>query len=149
VGLLCTEFFIGKTKKNKPSGYQCEEFSIYINEFAPRPHNSGHVTLNACTVSQFDVLARILLNVPLNQPRITAPGYFCMANLLGDLWLSKESNEINLSALKDQQELVDLVLYGKKEARRQRKMGHLVTYASTPELALQSADRIKASLMLE
>ncbi len=69
------------------SAFTIGEFDIYINEFAPRPHNSGHVTISSCNLSQFDALARILLDIPLVQPILCKTGYFCMANLLGDLWL--------------------------------------------------------------
>lgn len=152
IGLLCTEFFIAKTKTAGKAGSASLEHYIYINEFAPRPHNSGHVTINACSISQFDALARILLDIPLSQPRLLAPGYFCMANLLGDIWLKQnrsETGNLNLSALKANKDVIDLIIYGKKEPRPLRKMGHFITYDQQAEKALTSALAFKSELSKE
>jgi len=131
------------------TGVRCGDYSIYINEFAPRPHNSGHVTMSACNLSQFDALARILLDVPLSQPKLLAPGYFCMGNLLGDIWLQQNNNpgcELNLAALAQSAEVVDIVIYGKAEARSKRKMGHFVTYSLDAQQAIAAAQSFKERL---
>ncbi len=155
VGLLCTEFFIGRKSNAVSSPISVGEFDIYINEFAPRPHNSGHVTMASCTLSQFDVLARILLDLPLAVP-IPASNYsYCMANMLGDIWLAQgteNGDKINLGALANVEELMDIVLYGKVEARSGRKMGHLVTRAPTIDKAEAAAklarEKLKSSSCL-
>ena len=67
-GLLTIEFFLTKTKPRSESLVTVDGWHILINEFAPRPHNSGHITLQACDLSQFDILARVLAGVPLIQP---------------------------------------------------------------------------------
>ncbi len=149
VGLLCTEFFIAKKGNPNSSGIECGDFVIYINEFAPRPHNSGHVTISAFDMSQFDVLAHILLGLPLVSPHLLKPGYFCMANLLGDIWLKQNNNSepnLDLSARKNYPQIVDIVIYGKKEARIGRKMGHFVTYAQDAKEAIDSALSFRESL---
>jgi 5-(carboxyamino)imidazole ribonucleotide synthase len=148
-GLLCTEFFIAAEPVAPDTGRKFGEFVIYINEFAPRPHNSGHVTMSACTISQFDALARILAGVPLSSPNILAPGYFCMGNLLGDVWLAQSKNndqELDLSCLGDHPETIAVILYGKAEARSKRKMGHFITYALEAERALRSAQNFRSDL---
>jgi 5-(carboxyamino)imidazole ribonucleotide synthase len=146
-GLLTTEFFLTKTRARHGQGAECEGWQIYINEFAPRPHNSGHVTRIACTLSQFDALARVMLDVPLSQPKIIAPGTFCMGNLLGDVWLAQGRMELNLSAMANHPQVIDVVLYGKHDARAGRKMGHFVTYAESSDEALSSAKDFRESLM--
>lgn len=146
-GLLTTEFFLTRTTARHGQGAECEGWQIYINEFAPRPHNSGHVTRIACTLSQFDALARVMLDVPLSQPKIIAPGTFCMGNLLGDVWLAQGRKELNLSAMANHPQVIDVVLYGKHEARAGRKMGHFVTYAESSDEALSSAKDFRESLM--
>jgi 5-(carboxyamino)imidazole ribonucleotide synthase len=146
-GLLTTEFFITKTKARHGSGAECDGWQIYINEFAPRPHNSGHVTRIACTLSQFDALARVMLDIPLSEPKIIAPGTYCMGNLLGDVWLAQGRKDLDLSALANHPNVIDVVLYGKHEARAGRKMGHFVTYAEDSETALRSATEFRNSLI--
>jgi len=146
-GLLTTEFFLSNNPGNNSHGVQVGSWHIYINEFAPRPHNSGHVTMKACTVSQFEALARILLGVPLTQPHIVAPGYYCMGNLLGDVWLSQGSTgDLDLSPMCQFPEVIDVVLYGKKEPRSKRKMGHFITYANSAQAATGSAHSFREAL---
>ncbi|HEY9676885.1 MAG TPA: ATP-grasp domain-containing protein [Drouetiella sp.] len=148
-GLLTTEFFLTKSKARHASGTECDGWQIYINEFAPRPHNSGHVTRTAATLSQFDALARVLLDIPLTQPRTVAHGAYCMGNLLGDVWLAQgNKSELDLSALKDHPSVCDIVLYGKHEARAGRKMGHFVTHAATAEAALECAQNFRNALQM-
>jgi 5-(carboxyamino)imidazole ribonucleotide synthase len=119
VGVLCVEFFV------------LEDNSLVVNEMAPRPHNSGHYTLDACDQSQFDLQVRTLAGLPLVQPRAYCPAI--MLNLLGDIWLA-----FNDSPPWDQVLALSgthLHLYGKLQANRGRKMGHLnITGASVAEV---------------
>ncbi len=138
VGVLCVEFFV------------LADGSLVVNEIAPRPHNSGHYSQDACDVSQFELQVRTMADLPLTQPRLHSPAF--MLNLLGDLWFPKQlGSEPNYS--KSQVEPAwhqvlalpgtHLHLYGKREARVGRKMGHLNITAATPEaaraVALQAA----------
>ena len=118
VGVLCVEFFVLK------------DGALVVNEMAPRPHNSGHYTIDACDLSQFDLQVRALAGLPLVAPRQHSPAI--MLNLLGELWLARgakpeEPDWAAVLALPGTQ----LHLYGKLEARPGRKMGHLnITGAS-------------------
>lgn len=119
VGMLTVEFFL------KPGG------ELLVNELAPRPHNSGHATIDACTTSQFEQQVRAVCGLPLGDTTLLRPA--AMANLLGDLWPAEgEPAWERLLAHRD----VKLHLYGKTEARPGRKMGHLTALADTPEAAL-------------
>ena len=132
VGLLTVEFFIGTGRDGVKR--------LYVNELAPRVHNSGHVTRQACTVSQFDALARILAGIPVVQPEVHR-GAWCMGQLLGDVWLAqgRAGGALDLTAWKDFPDVVDVYVYGKREARANRKMGHYVVHADTPERAMERA----------
>lgn len=130
VGVLCVEFFVLK------------DGSLVANEMAPRPHNSGHYSLDACDVSQFELQVRTLAGAPLVAPRLHSP--CVMLNLLGDLWFragdeAREPDWAGVLALPGSH----LHLYGKAEARRGRKMGHLTVTAATAvdarAVALQAA----------
>jgi 5-(carboxyamino)imidazole ribonucleotide synthase len=148
-GLLCTEFFIAASDEKKRTGERAGKFTIYINEFAPRPHNSGHVTAAACTMSQFDALARVLLNIPLTEPKLLAPGHYCMGNLLGDLWSQQGKaahDDLDLSTLSQHPKVIDTVIYGKTEAKAKRKMGHLIAYADSAEEAEAAVKQARESL---
>jgi 5-(carboxyamino)imidazole ribonucleotide synthase len=128
VGVLCVEFFV------------LADGTLVVNEMAPRPHNSGHYTMDACDVSQFELQVRTLAGLPLTQPRQHSPAV--MLNLLGDLWFIGEDDgqpagEPTEPAWADVLALsgVHLHLYGKMEARRGRKMGHLnITGADIDEV---------------
>ena len=134
VGVLCVEFFV------------LADNALVVNEIAPRPHNSGHYSQDACDVSQFELQVRTMADLPLTQPRLHSPAI--MLNLLGDLWWAHASGA-NASQVEPawQQVLAlpgtHLHLYGKHEARVGRKMGHLNITAATPEaaraVALQAA----------
>ncbi len=114
VGVLCVEFFI------------LADDSLVVNEMAPRPHNSGHYTLDACDLSQFDLQVRTLAGLPLVQPRQHSPAI--MLNLLGDLWIDGVSPRWDqVLALPG----VHLHLYGKLKASKGRKMGHLTFTGAT------------------
>jgi 5-(carboxyamino)imidazole ribonucleotide synthase len=119
VGVLCVEFFL------KADG------SLLINELAPRPHNSGHFSFDACVTSQFEQQLRAVCGLPFGDPRQMSPA--AMANLLGDLWADGEPALTAALALPN----VKLHLYGKLEPRPGRKMGHLTALAPTTELALR------------
>lgn len=138
VGLLTVEFFLARANDGG--------LRVLVNEFAPRPHNSGHVTRNACSLSQYDALARVLLGVPLTEPEPLAPGAFVMGNLLGDVWLAQGRTTLDLSAWARHPRVVDVYLYGKREARPRRKMGHFVVHAPTADEALAAARAFRTDL---
>ncbi|MFA9477534.1 5-(carboxyamino)imidazole ribonucleotide synthase [Phycisphaerales bacterium AB-hyl4] len=121
VGLCCVEMFLTTTGE------------LIINELAPRPHNSGHLTIEAHRTSQFEQQVRTLCNLPLGSPHPIAPAA-AMANLLGDLWRDATHPPAWCEALADPD--VVLHLYGKPAARPGRKMGHLTACADTAEQAL-------------
>lgn len=160
-GLLTVEFFVGRSRGGPGGGARPgsrglplpgEEpgLQLFINEFAPRPHNSGHVTLKACTVSQFDALARILLDAPLHPPELIGPGVFCMGNLLGDVWLSQgragPETHLDLSAWRDFPDVLEVMFYGKREPRPRRKMGHFIARGPSGEVALGRARAFRQAL---
>jgi len=111
VGILCLEFFVTKDGR------------LLFNEMAPRPHNSGHLTFDACRTSQFEQQLRAICGLPLGSPDLIQPA--AMANLLGDLWTDGGPNWSAALAFPD----VKLHLYGKAEARPGRKMGHMTVLA--------------------
>ena len=126
VGVLCVEFFV------------LEDGSLVVNEIAPRPHNSGHYSQNACDISQFELQVRTLAGLALVQPRQHSAAV--MLNLLGDLWFTQSDTAQTppwdaVLALPG----AHLHLYGKQEAKRGRKMGHLNLTAATPEAARATA----------
>jgi 5-(carboxyamino)imidazole ribonucleotide synthase len=111
VGLLCIEFFVTRDGR------------VLVNEIAPRPHNSGHLTFDACRTSQFEQQVRAVCGLPLGSPELLQPA--AMANLLGDLWQDGEPDWAAALAVPD----VKLHLYGKASPRPGRKMGHLTAMA--------------------
>ena len=123
VGLIAVEMFI--TKENE----------ILVNELAPRPHNSGHYTMDGCDTSQFEQLVRVLAGMPIAEPKLHSPTV--MVNLLGEVWEDTGGNPDWAGALA--MPGVSLHLYGKKEARVGRKMGHINVVADTVEDALYIA----------
>jgi 5-(carboxyamino)imidazole ribonucleotide synthase len=143
VGVLCVEFFV------------LQDGSLVANEMAPRPHNSGHYSVDACDLSQFDLQVRAMTGAPLVAPRLHSP--CAMLNLLGDLWFDDEGNEregnegeggpdwSSVLALPG----VHLHLYGKAQARPGRKMGHLTVTAASAAEAKSVARQAAALLGLE
>jgi len=136
VGVLCVEFFV------------LRDGSLVANEMAPRPHNSGHHSIDSCDVSQFDLQVRTMTGAPLVAPRLHSP--CVMLNLLGDLWFQQGEAErapdwAAVLALPG----VHLHLYAKANARRGRKMGHLTVTAATTEQARAVALRAAAALGIE
>jgi 5-(carboxyamino)imidazole ribonucleotide synthase len=121
VGTLGVEFFV------------CDG-SLYVNEMAPRPHNSGHFTIDACVTDQFEQQVRALCGLPLGDPRLHSKAV--MVNLLGDAW--PEGKEPEWRVLFSQAGL-KLHLYGKHEARLGRKMGHFTVVGNEAEVALKAA----------
>ena len=130
VGTLCVEFFLTKDEK------------LLINELAPRPHNSGHLTFDACETSQFEQQLRAVCGLPLGSTEFYSPA--AMANLLGDVWANGEPNW--QKALESPN--VKLHLYGKSEARAGRKMGHLTAMADSAEKAVETVKKAKENLAL-
>ncbi|MEZ5718730.1 MAG: 5-(carboxyamino)imidazole ribonucleotide synthase [Burkholderiaceae bacterium] len=133
VGVLCVEFFV------------LQDGSLVVNEIAPRPHNSGHHSQNACDVSQFELQVRTLAGLPLAQPRQHSPAV--MLNLLGDLWFAHGDTAqpppwAEVLALPG----VHLHLYGKTLAKHGRKMGHLNITA--PTAAAARATALQAAALL-
>jgi 5-(carboxyamino)imidazole ribonucleotide synthase len=122
------------------------------NEIAPRPHNSGHYSIDACDVSQFDLQWRVLAGVPLVQPRQHSAAV--MLNLLGDLWFAEPPRAEPARPTEPDWPAVlalpgaNLHLYGKSAARPGRKMGHLTVTAADPAEARQTAQRAAALLGL-
>ena len=136
IGVLCVEFFV------------LEDGSLVANEMAPRPHNSGHYSIDACDVSQFDLQVRAVTGAPLVAPRLHSP--CVMLNLMGDLWFRHGERELApdwaaVLALAG----VHLHLYGKATARPGRKMGHLTVTAETAEAARAVALQTAALLGIE
>lgn len=129
VGVLCVEFFVGR------------DGSPMVNEMAPRPHNSGHLTIDAHVSCQFEQQVRAVCGLPLGSVRQFAPA--AMVNLLGDLWQTGEPDWARALSNSD----AKLHLYGKSEARPGRKMGHLTVLADTPEEAVARAVAARAALV--
>jgi 5-(carboxyamino)imidazole ribonucleotide synthase len=107
-----------------------EDGTLLINELAPRPHNSGHFSIDACVTSQFEQQLRAVCGLPLGSPELLRP--CAMANLLGEVWAGGEPDWSAVAAFGD----VKIHLYGKAEPRPGRKMGHLTAFGTTPDEAL-------------
>ena len=128
VGIICIEFFL------------TTDGQVLVNEIAPRPHNSGHLTIEACRTSQFEQQVRAICGLPLGEMAALSPA--AMANLLGDVWQAGEPNW--QAALADPH--VHLHLYGKAEARPGRKMGHLTALADSAEEATLRVEEARRKL---
>ena len=125
IGILAVEFFVS------------EDDMLYFNEMAPRPHNSGHYTKDACVTSQFEQQVRMMCGLTPGDTRLMSP--VVMVNLLGDLWLPDWGVIFAQSNIK-------LHLYGKTVARAGRKMGHFNVLAENVESAINSAEAVFAKL---
>jgi 5-(carboxyamino)imidazole ribonucleotide synthase len=134
-GLICVEMFL------------TTDGDLLINELAPRPHNSGHLTIEASSVSQFEQQVRALCDLPLAPMALRQPA--AMVNLLGDLWHNGEPRWADALETPG----VALHLYGKEEARPGRKMGHLTAIADSPQearrLGLQARQRLRPPRRVE
>ena len=128
VGVMGVEMFVTR------------EGAILVNELAPRTHNSGHFTIDACTTSQFEQQVRAICGLPLGDPRLLSP--VVMVNILGDAWANGAPKWDVLLA----EQAVHLHLYGKAEPRPGRKMGHFTVTARDADMALGFAQKIKARL---
>jgi 5-(carboxyamino)imidazole ribonucleotide synthase len=159
VGVLCIEFFILKDA----AGALSEKSELRVNEIAPRPHNSGHWSIEGSSISQFELQVRTLCRLPLAQPVQLAS--CVMLNLLGDLWLAPngagdDTGHSNADAAAGTQEKapnwaavlalpgVSLHLYGKAGARKGRKMGHITVTGASPEIAGSVALEVAQTLGL-
>lgn len=121
VGVLCVEFFVTRDGR------------VLVNEIAPRPHNSGHFTIDACVTSQFEQQVRAVCGLSLGDPSLIKPA--AMVNLLGDLWADGEPDWAAALAMPG----VKLHLYGKSDPRPGRKMGHITALADTVDEAAAKA----------
>jgi 5-(carboxyamino)imidazole ribonucleotide synthase len=129
IGVLCVEFFV------------LEDGSLVANEMAPRPHNSGHYSIDACDVSQFELQVRTLAGLPLTQPRQHSAAI--MLNLMGDLWFARGDaaqtpDWAAVLALPG----AHLHLYGKTSARKGRKMGHITITGSGIEAVRATTNQV-------
>jgi 5-(carboxyamino)imidazole ribonucleotide synthase len=127
VGVMAVEFFV-------------VEGRLLVNEIAPRPHNSGHYTLDACVTDQFEQQVRALCGLPLGDTRLLSP--VVMVNILGDRWTNGGPHWDRLLAHAN----VKLHLYGKETARPGRKMGHFNVLDAEINAALSLAEQMKAEL---
>ena len=130
VGVLCIEFFVLKDGR------------LVVNEIAPRPHNSGHHSLDSCLTSQFEQQVRALARLPLGDSKLMSP--VVMLNLLGDIWFnSSDLKNIQTPPWHDILSLSSarLHLYGKSDPKVGRKMGHINFLAESTDLALEDANR--------
>jgi 5-(carboxyamino)imidazole ribonucleotide synthase len=127
-GVLCVELFL------------LEDGRLLVNEIAPRPHNSGHYTIDACYTSQFEQQVRVLCGLPLGDAAMHGPAV--MVNLLGELWRAGDPDWTPVLA----SPRAKLHLYGKREARPGRKMGHFTVLAADPQAALAEALAIRGRL---
>jgi 5-(carboxyamino)imidazole ribonucleotide synthase len=132
VGVLCVEMFLTGDGR------------LLVNELAPRPHNSGHLTVDAAVTSQFEQQARAVCGLPLGSTRLCSPA--AMANLLGDLWQDAPPGSTPDWAAALAFPSVKLHLYGKADPRPGRKMGHLTALAPTPEEAAETVLAARAAL---
>ncbi len=133
VGVLCVEMFVTAD-------------GLLLNEIAPRPHNSGHYTIEGCETSQFEQQVRVLIGAPLGDAALIQP--VVMVNVLGDVWFDAATP---MQPAWDQVLALPgahLHLYGKAEARRARKMGHVTCTAPTLEAALTVAKDVKRILRI-
>ncbi len=130
VGVLCVEFFVST------------DGELLVNELAPRPHNSGHLTIDAAVTSQFEQQVRAICGLPLGSAEIVRPA--AMANLLGELWADGEPNWGAALRCSD----VKLHLYGKREPRPGRKMGHLTAFGRTAQEAQDRAIGARDALLI-
>ncbi|MFM7332638.1 MAG: 5-(carboxyamino)imidazole ribonucleotide synthase [Brachymonas sp.] len=143
VGVLCVEFFVLKDAQ----GALSDASALRVNEIAPRPHNSGHWSIDGSSLSQFELQVRTLCGLPLAPP--VQHGSAVMLNLLGDLWFdeagqSREPDWASVLAMPG----VSLHLYGKNGARKGRKMGHITVIAQSPEAVIDMAQEVAELLGL-
>lgn len=136
VGVMCVEFFV------------LADGSLVANEMAPRPHNSGHYTMNACVVSQFEQQVRAVAGMPLGDTTPMVPAV--MLNVLGDIWYTRdaEATEPDWAAVLAVPG-ASLHLYGKAQARKARKMGHVNIVGSSLHEVTQRAAHVARALGIQ
>jgi 5-(carboxyamino)imidazole ribonucleotide synthase len=138
-GVLGVEFFV------------CDG-ELLVNEIAPRPHNSGHYTLDACVTNQFEQQVRVMTGLPLGSSRQHSPAV--MVNLLGDIWPSANDKQADGKQIEPEWQLafsnaqLKMHLYGKHEARLGRKMGHFTVLSNTRDDAIKLAMQVRAELKI-
>ena len=133
VGMFCIEMFVDKDE------------NVAVNEVAPRPHNSGHYTIEACVTSQFEQHIRAVSGLPLGSAKLLKPAV--MMNILGE----NKSSGIPIVSGADEVlkiEGVSLHIYGKSSSIPKRKMGHLTAIADTLDEALKNAERAKKQIKI-
>jgi 5-(carboxyamino)imidazole ribonucleotide synthase len=130
VGVLGVEFFISEGK-------------VFVNEIAPRPHNSGHYTIDASVTNQFEQQVRVLAGLPLGSPRLHSSAV--MVNLLGDVWTNNKQKEPDWDVAFSESGL-KIHLYGKHEARPGRKMGHFTVLDKKLDIAFDKAIKVRKLL---
>ena len=130
-GVLCVEYFV------------LADGRLLVNEIAPRPHNSGHYTIDACVTSQFEQQVRVMCSLPLGDTSMHRPAV--MLNLLGDLWANGQPRWESVLRRRG----AKLHLYGKSEPRPGRKMGHVTVLAQQTEVALATVLEIKSALVAD
>ena len=130
VGVLGVEFFISEGK-------------VFVNEIAPRPHNSGHYTIDASVTNQFEQQVRVLAGLPLGNPRLHSSAV--MVNLLGDVWTKNGQKEPDWGMASNESGL-KMHLYGKHEARPGRKMGHFTVLDKNLDIAFNKAIKVRKLL---
>lgn len=145
-GLLTAEFFLTRTA-GQGRAAERDGLHLRVNEFAPRTHNSGHVTRRACSLSQFDQLARLLVGMYPAEPRLLPGGGFVMAQLLGEVWEAQgRSGALDLSVWPEHPDVLEVYQYGKEAVRTQRKMGHLIARGDDADAAESNARAFRDAL---
>ncbi|MFN8696279.1 MAG: 5-(carboxyamino)imidazole ribonucleotide synthase [Burkholderiales bacterium] len=132
IGVMAVEFFV------------LQDDTLLINEMAPRPHNSGHYTIDACRSSQFEQQVRVLCDLPLGDPTQHSP--CVMLNLLGDVWRGEDLTQSPDWSIVLAHPGAHLHLYGKREARIGRKMGHVTVCDTSIDAAHAAVERMKVAL---
>ena len=135
VGVLCVEFFV------------LQDGQLLVNEIAPRPHNSGHYSIDACVTSQFEQQARIMAGLPLGSPRLHQAAV--MLNLLGEIWQGKDGPQQPDWRYVLAEPNAKLHLYGKADARPGRKMGHITVLGNSVDEALERANLLAERLGID
>ncbi|MCS7189813.1 MAG: 5-(carboxyamino)imidazole ribonucleotide synthase [Bacteroidia bacterium] len=134
IGLLAVEFFYSTSGQ------------LYVNEAAPRPHNTGHITIKACWTSQFEQHWRALLGLPLGETRLHS--YGALLNILGPV---EKSGKVRFPKLTEWLEVpgVSVHLYGKRFSKPFRKLGHIIILAESPQELLQRVGQVRSNLSIE
>jgi 5-(carboxyamino)imidazole ribonucleotide synthase len=130
VGVLGVEFFVSEGK-------------VFVNEIAPRPHNSGHYTIDASVTSQFEQQVRVLAGLPLGSAELHSSAV--MVNLLGDVWTNSKQKKPDWDKAFNEPDL-KMHLYGKHEARPGRKMGHFTVVDKNLDIAFEKAIKVRKLL---